>query len=282
MERHTPTILTRRAVLQASLAVPAMLLLAACSGQQASGVTPAAAGQAQPSSPSPTAVPPTPTGVPATQVPATPTVAAATQSPAQPAQATSTPVAPTQPAATQPVATPAPAQAAQATALPPTPPCDDDDDDPTPAQTEGPYYTPNTPQRASLLEPGMAGTKLVLTGYVLATDCAPVARALLDFWQADDRGEYDNAGYRLRGHQFTDDQGRFTLETVVPGLYPGRTRHIHVKVQAPNRPVLTTQLYFPGEARNRSDGIFREDLVMAVQDSADGKAASFDFVLNLG
>jgi protocatechuate 3,4-dioxygenase beta subunit len=281
MERHRPTILTRRAVLQASLAVPAMLLLAACGGQQASGVTPAATGQAQPGSPSPTAAPPTPTGTPAAQAPAAPT-AAATQPPAQAAQATSTPAAPTQPAAIQPAATPSPAQAAQATALPPTPSCDDGDDDPTPAQTEGPYYTPNTPERASLLEPGMAGTKLVVTGYVLATDCTPVARALLDFWQADDGGQYDNAGYRLRGHQFTDDRGRFTLETVVPGLYPGRTRHIHVKVQAPNRPVLTTQLYFPGESRNRNDGIFREDLVMAVQDTADGKAASFDFVLDLG
>jgi protocatechuate 3,4-dioxygenase beta subunit len=283
MEECRPTILTRRAVLQAGLAMPAMLLLAACAGQQASGVTPAAAGQAQSTSPPPTPAPPTPTGAPAMQARATPTAVAATQAPAQPAQATPTQVAPTQPAPTQPSsATPSPAQAAQATALPPTPPCDDGDDDPTPAQTEGPYYTPNTPERVSLLEPGMAGTKLVLTGYVLATDCTPVARALLDFWQADDQGQYDNAGYRLRGHQFTDDQGRYTLESVVPGLYPGRTRHIHVKVQAPNRPVLTTQLYFPGESRNRNDGIFREDLVMAVQDSADGKAASFDFVLDLG
>ena len=289
MEEPRPTILTRRAVLHATLALPAMLLLAACAGRQASGETPAAAGQAQPTSPPPTSVPATPTSAPATQAAAAPPVVAATQPPAQAAQATATQAAPTQPPPTQaPSATPSPsqsaqaAQAAQATALPPTPACDDHDDDPTPAQTEGPYYTPNTPERASLLEPGMAGTKLVLTGAVLATNCAPVARALLDFWQADDQGQYDNAGYRLRGHQFTDDQGRYRLETVVPGLYPGRTRHIHVKVQAPNRPVLTTQLYFPGEPRNRTDGIFNEDLLMAVQDAADGKAASFNFVLNLG
>ena len=69
-----------------------------------------------------------------------------------------------------------------------------------------------------------------------------VARALLDVWHADDRGGYDTAGFRLRGHQFTDGSGRFELETIVPGLYPGRTRHIHVKVQAPNGPILTTQL----------------------------------------
>ena len=87
-------------------------------------------------------------------------------------------------------------------------------------------------------------------------------RALVDFWQADDRGQYDNTGYRLRGHQFTDDTGHYRLETIVPGLYSGRTRHIHVKVQAPNQPVLTTQLYFHGEPANQRDFIFNPDLVM--------------------
>jgi len=60
-----------------------------------------------------------------------------------------------------------------------------------------------------------------------------VGGALLDFWQADAAGDYDNTGFRLRGHQFSGADGRFRLATVVPGLYPGRTRHIHVKVQRP-------------------------------------------------
>jgi protocatechuate 3,4-dioxygenase beta subunit len=162
-------------------------------------------------------------------------------------------------------------------ALPPTPACDDGDD-PTPAQTEGPYFTPNSPERASLLEAGVDGDRLTVAGTVLATDCRPLRRALLDFWQADDAGQYDNQGYRLRGHQFTDADGRFRLETVVPGLYPGRTRHIHVKVQAPNRPVLTTQLYFPGEPGNASDGIFREELLL---DTGGDRQASFTFVLEV-
>jgi protocatechuate 3,4-dioxygenase beta subunit len=161
-----------------------------------------------------------------------------------------------------------------AAALPPTPACDDGDD-PTPEQTEGPYFTPNSPERASLLEAGLDGERLTVAGTVVATDCRPVRRALLDFWQADAGGEYDNEGYRLRGHQFTDADGRFRLETIVPGLYPGRTRHIHVKVQAPDRPVLTTQLYFPGEPANASDGIFREELLLDRQ----GARASFTFVL---
>ena len=78
----------------------------------------------------------------------------------------------------------------------------------------------------------------------------------------------------------TDEAGRYYLETVVPGLYPGRTRHIHVKVQAPDGPVLTTQLYFPGEPANDRDGIFRPELLLAdVRDRGDTRQASFTFVL---
>jgi protocatechuate 3,4-dioxygenase beta subunit len=150
---------------------------------------------------------------------------------------------------------------------------------PTPSQTEGPFFKPNTPMRASLLEPGMPGTKLVIEGSVLTTGCKPVARALLDFWQADAAGHYDNAGYRLRGRQLTDEAGRYRLETIVPAEYPGRTRHIHVKVQAPGQPALTTQLYFPDGADNRRDSIFDPALVMRVRDAEGGRLATFDFIL---
>jgi protocatechuate 3,4-dioxygenase beta subunit len=176
------------------------------------------------------------------------------------------------------------AQSTVATSTPvlaPTPACADDDDlEATVPQTEGPFYTPDTPQRQSLLEPGMAGTKLVVSGYVYDTACQPIPGALLDFWQADDAGVYDNTGYRLRGHQFADDEGRFVLETIVPGLYTGRTRHIHVKAQASNQPVLTTQLYFPDEPANASDGIFDPALVMDVEDAAGGEVGFFTFVLS--
>ena len=149
----------------------------------------------------------------------------------------------------------------------------------TPAQTEGPYYKPNSPERASMIEPGMSGTRLIVAGYVLTKDCQPLAKAMLDFWQADDKGAYDNAGYRLRGHLFTDETGRYTLETILPGEYPGRTEHIHVKVQAPNGPILTTQLYFPGVAANDRDSIFDPALLADVQDTATGKVATFNFVV---
>jgi protocatechuate 3,4-dioxygenase beta subunit len=140
----------------------------------------------------------------------------------------------------------------------------------TQAVTEGPFYKANTPERTSLVEPGVSGTKIIVTGYVLGTDCKPIAHAWLDFWQADGEGAYDNAGYKLRGHQYTDENGRYVLETVLPGEYPGRTNHIHVKVQAPRQQILTSQLFFPGEPGNDRDGIFDKSLIVSVFDAASG------------
>src|SRR5215212_5460888 len=171
--------------------------------------------------------------------------------------------------------------------LVPTPGCGDDHDlSATVPQTAGPFYSPDTPERQSLLEPGMPGTRLVVTGYVYSTDCQPIPGALLDFWQADDAGVYDNEGYRLRGHQFADEDARFELEAIVPELYPGRTRHIHVIAQAGrpdgHQPILITQLYFPDEPTNASDAIFNPALVMDVHDGEDGEAAFFTFALSQG
>ncbi|MDQ4069143.1 MAG: dioxygenase [Actinomycetota bacterium] len=169
------------------------------------------------------------------------------------------------------------AGAGSATTLAPTPECTDADDV-TPAQTEGPYFKANSPERTNI-RGDARGTRLLLTGTVVTTDCRPVNRALVDFWQCDANGAYDNSGFAFRGHQFTDAQGRYQLDSVVPGIYPGRTRHIHVKVQAPGGRVLTTQLYFPGEARNASDGIYRKECEIGVRDAADGREGTFTFVL---
>jgi protocatechuate 3,4-dioxygenase beta subunit len=173
--------------------------------------------------------------------------------------------------------------AGAAVPLAPTPAiADADDDDPTPALTEGPYFTPNSPRRRSIVPAGARGTRLTLSGRVLTTSGRPVARALVDFWQCDSRGAYDNSGYRFRGHQLTDAVGRYTLFSVVPGIYPGRTRHIHVKVQAPRRPVLTTQLFFPGVAGNRSDGIYDPECLINRWRLVDGRRLGrFDFVLDI-
>lgn len=152
----------------------------------------------------------------------------------------------------------------------------------TPAQTEGPYYTPDTPERASLIEEGTVGTPLIVTGHVLDTDCQPIAGAKVDFWQTDGAGEYDNVGYKMRGHQFTDADGAYRLETVIPGEYPGRTPHIHVKVFGPDGSEwLTTQLYLAGISDQVPDGIYNAALLTRdLEPDAEGrKQVAFDFVV---
>ncbi|MFI1386296.1 carbohydrate-binding protein [Embleya sp. NPDC020886] len=166
------------------------------------------------------------------------------------------------------------------TDLAPTPFCHDGDA-PTIAQTEGPYFKPNSPLRTVLATSSTPGIPLTVTGYVFGRQCQPLANVLLDFWQADTNGNYDNTGFAFRGHQFTNAQGAYTLTTIVPGLYPGRTRHLHMKVQAPNRGILTTQTYFPGEPRNNTDTIYDPRLLMTVRQVGSGREASFDFVLNI-
>ena len=170
---------------------------------------------------------------------------------------------------------------AAAAPLAPTPAIADDDE-PTPELTEGPYFKARSPLRRSVVPAGARGTRLTLSGRVLTTSGRVVPKALIDFWQASASGVYDNSGYRFRGQQLTDAAGRYTLFTVVPGLYPGRTRHIHVKVQAPGTPVLTTQLFFPNVAANAADSIYDRDCVIRNWRLRDGRRhASFDFVLDL-
>ena len=243
-------------LLRLAAATLILLILVACNSQSPNTVAPQA---------------------PALNTPASqPAVANPTNTPGEETQAavptvlvTATRPEPTQPAEVQPTDTPATSQPTckSPAAL-------------TPALTEGPYFKTGSPERTSLIDSDTQGTILTLSGYVLTTDCQPVAHALLDFWQADAQGQYDNTGYTLRGHQFTDEAGRFQLVTVVPGLYPGRTEHIHFKVQAPNGPILTSQLFFPGVGSNQSDRIYDPALLINVLAAGAGRMeASFEFIL---
>ena len=152
----------------------------------------------------------------------------------------------------------------------------------TPHDALGPFYKSNAPAQAELCASGSGGgEKLTVSGRVLRmTDCAPLAGALVEVWQADSRGDYtqvgarqDDAGCLLRASLKTDAEGRYAFRTVLPGEYPGRPRHIHYRVSAKGYATLVTQLYF---ARER--GVPQELVVTAAP--KDGVlAASFDVTL---
>ena len=177
------------------------------------------------------------------------------------------------------IATPGLAQGV-AQDLAPTPECRDGDE-PTQRQMDGPFYKPSSPERAELLERDAKARVVELTGFVLSRSCKPVSRVLVDLWHADEKGDYDTRGFRYRGHVFTDAQGRYQFRTIVPALYPGRTRHYHVKVLSTGRALLTTQLYFPNEPGNARDGLFSRALQMRTADAGEAMAARFDFVLDV-
>jgi protocatechuate 3,4-dioxygenase beta subunit len=106
---------------------------------------------------------------------------------------------------------------------------------PTRPDMLGPFYKPDAPERAS------TGSGIVVTGSVRSSrGCAPLPGARVEWWSADERGEYRDD---LRATQHTDAQGRFTYQSVFPGRYPGRPPHLHVKISAPNHKPLVTQLY---------------------------------------
>ena len=141
----------------------------------------------------------------------------------------------------------------------------------TPAQTEGPYYPNKMPLDldndliviSDALTPAI-GSVVWIGGRILDRSGQPVRGALVEIWQADNNGAYihtaspitnRDAGFQGYGRFVTASTGEYLFRTVKPGLYPGRTRHVHFKVTYPGGQTLTTQLYVQGEPMNASDGI---------------------------
>jgi len=151
----------------------------------------------------------------------------------------------------------------------------------TSSNQEGPYYSAGSPERLSLIETGMPGTPILIFGRVFDQNCAPIPGAKVDFWQADANGVYDNAGYTLRGHTFSDGKGYYEMESIAPGLYTARPPPIHVKVFDPDgRELLTTQMYFPG-SEGSQDVLVAPDLLITYQglDERGRQQVNFNFVV---
>ncbi len=156
---------------------------------------------------------------------------------------------------------------------------------PTVRGAGGPFYKEGAPWRSRLCGADEPGERLAVAGRVTAADtCAPLKGAVVDVWQADAAGRYDNERFNLRGRVRTDDAGLYSFETVLPGNYTDggfqRARHIHYIITAPGYAPLTTECYFEGEPRNRTDPIVRASLIAPLT-GAQGKQrkATFDIVL---
>jgi protocatechuate 3,4-dioxygenase beta subunit len=184
---------------------------------------------------------------------------------------TASPVA--TPMGTQPVATTAPVTTATARES-----CTLTEDN-----IEGPFFKAGAPNRAALVDAKAKGTKLTLSGRVLSRKCEPIPGALVEVWQADHEGAYDNEGYGFRAKMQCDEEGVFVLQSIIPGRYLNgeryRPAHLHLKLAAPGARPLTTQLYFEGDPYNVGDPFIKKSLIMTLSDTPWGKAASHDIVL---
>lgn len=127
---------------------------------------------------------------------------------------------------------------------------------PTTSDVLGPYYRNGAPSRMTIASATEPGERLRLDGMVVGPDCAPIAGAILDIWQADKDGTYyePNGGepYRLRGKLQSAADGTWQLSTIKPGNYKldassWRPAHLHFTVSHPKFRSVTTQIYFDGD-----------------------------------
>ena len=96
------------------------------------------------------------------------------------------------------------------------------------------------------------GEPLVVTGVIRGTDCEPLAGATVELHQTNGTGRY---GPRIDGRDvccwlqatlLTDDEGRYTLDTVFPTGYDNAPPHIHFSFGHPDAEGIVTELVFGG------------------------------------
>jgi protocatechuate 3,4-dioxygenase beta subunit len=171
--------------------------------------------------------------------------------------------------------------------------------DPTEDDVIGPYYRRYAPFRAKISPPLAGGEVLVITGRVWSFRTEkPIGGCLLDLWQADAAGHYDNddPSHPPKPHTFinrtrlySNEHGRYELETIFPGPYrmdatTWRSPHLHILVRAIGFKTLVTQLFFEGAPYLDTDPFVKRSLIIPLRDVAAevGKYrhGTFDIVLS--
>jgi len=184
----------------------------------------------------------------------------------------------------------------------------------TPSQTVGPFYAYGlTPDGAyewndafgnNLVTPDASGERIRVGGRVFDGDGAPVPDAMLEIWQADAQGRFNdpqdkralpNASFRGFGRCGTNPNGEYAFDTIKPGAVPdpdGKPQAPHILLAIFARGMLLhlyTRIYFEGEDANSADPVLalvpadRRDTLIATRDERSGSAVyRFDIHLQGG
>ena len=150
----------------------------------------------------------------------------------------------------------------------------------TPSQTVGPFFkyglTPdgkydwNDAFTNNLITPDTSGERIHLEGRVFDGDGQPVPDAMLEIWQADAQGRFNdpkdnralpNSAFRGFGRCGTNPNGDYAFDSIKPGSVPdpdGRPQAPHILLAVFARGMLMhlyTRIYFGGEAANATDPV---------------------------
>jgi protocatechuate 3,4-dioxygenase alpha subunit len=167
----------------------------------------------------------------------------------------------------------------------------------TSSQTVGPFFHDCLMREDArfdvLCAPGTEGTRIRVEGRVIDGDGQPVPDAVLEVWQANAHGRYNNPADRRDlpldraftgyGRIATDTDGRYGFTTVKPGAVPfdaERRQAPHLSVVVLGRGLLNhlyTRFYFDDESANDADPVLervpadrRATLVARREESAGG------------
>ena len=157
----------------------------------------------------------------------------------------------------------------------------------------GPFYRPNAPTRQDLTDEATSGHVIELKGVVYGADCTtPLKSALVEIWHCDTEGRYDRKSdnFRCRAKWLTDDDGKYSFKTILPGKYLNgelyRPAHIHFRVTAENSKELISQIYFKGDPHiekdpwaSKKEAVHRI-LPITLEDTKGNLTVGFDIYLN--
>jgi catechol 1,2-dioxygenase len=164
-------------------------------------------------------------------------------------------------------------------------------DNPTTTDILGPFYRPGTPMRANIVPPNTTGEAFTVSGTIFQRDGKkPLANALIEVWQCDDKGVYDNTSdeYLCRGAVKTGADGKYLFKTIVPVPYEVgsgyRPAHIHMRVSSDDHQDLITQIYFKGDAHLKDDASSSSpqavNRILEMKNVSGAKAVTFDIVMS--
>ena len=158
----------------------------------------------------------------------------------------------------------------------------------------GPYYFENAPFRYVIAHEDEPGQRLFISGNVKQNDCEnSISGSLIEIWQANDEGCYgivedcdtgnpENDYFNLRGKFFSDSNGDYSFESILPGYYGSRPRHLHIKITTPDEEVLVSQLYFENDPYCENDPWCQDanGRIILLEENEFGLYGDIDLIMN--